>query len=118
MAPGALRAAVLLLLLGLGVSARAPPETAEPGLSQAELTQMFEDFVIRFNKTYGSPEERRRRLGIFARAMEDARRLREAPPGSGPPASATARVSPEPGLGQAHATRAGPSLLSPTGGWS
>uniref|UniRef100_A0A8C8SM89 Cathepsin W n=1 Tax=Pelusios castaneus TaxID=367368 RepID=A0A8C8SM89_9SAUR len=50
---------------------------------QAELTGMFKDFLIRFNRTYRSPEEQRRRFGIFTRNLVAARRLQETELGTG-----------------------------------
>ncbi|XP_067400231.1 cathepsin W-like isoform X2 [Emydura macquarii macquarii] len=51
--------------------------------TEAEVTGMFKDFLIRFNRTYRSPEEQRRRFGIFTRNLLAARRLQETELGTG-----------------------------------
>uniref|UniRef100_A0A8C0IXQ9 Cathepsin W n=1 Tax=Chelonoidis abingdonii TaxID=106734 RepID=A0A8C0IXQ9_CHEAB len=50
---------------------------------QAELTRMFKDFMIQFNRTYRSPAEQRRRFGIFTQSLLVARRLQETELGTG-----------------------------------
>ncbi|XP_019378962.1 PREDICTED: cathepsin W isoform X2 [Gavialis gangeticus] len=44
----------------------------------AKLTQLFQDFMSRFNRTYNSPEEQRRRLLIFRQNLATARALEKA----------------------------------------
>ncbi|XP_067400239.1 cathepsin W isoform X3 [Emydura macquarii macquarii] len=59
------------------------PHPAPVCAFQAEVTGMFKDFLIRFNRTYRSPEEQRRRFGIFTRNLLAARRLQETELGTG-----------------------------------
>ncbi|EMP39235.1 Cathepsin W [Chelonia mydas] len=81
MGPGVL--SPCLLLLGVWVYALPAGSVLPPELSKAEVTGMFKDFMIQFNRTYRSPAEQRRRFGIFTRSLLAARRLQETELGTG-----------------------------------
>ncbi|XP_063002300.1 cathepsin W-like [Elgaria multicarinata webbii] len=55
----------------------APPGQAilPPDLSMTQLSQMFQEFMIQFNKTYQSQEERHHRFSVFAQNLEMSRAL-------------------------------------------
>nr|XP_042705701.1 cathepsin W-like isoform X1 [Chrysemys picta bellii] len=79
MGPGVLSPCFLLLWAwALPAGSVLPTE-----LSKAEVTRMFKDFMIQFNRTYRSPAEQRRRFGIFTRSLLAARRLQETELGTG-----------------------------------
>ncbi|XP_074986468.1 cathepsin W isoform X1 [Caretta caretta] len=81
MGPGVL--SPCLLLLGVWVCALPAGSVLPPELSKAEVTGMFKDFMIQFNRTYRSPAEQHRRFGIFTRSLLAARRLQETERGTG-----------------------------------
>ncbi|XP_053134293.1 cathepsin W [Hemicordylus capensis] len=66
--PAALPAS--LLLWGLWITAFPVGSILPPDLSMSQKAQMFQDFVIRFNKTYRSPEETQHRFKIFLQNLE------------------------------------------------
>ncbi|XP_038267311.1 cathepsin W isoform X2 [Dermochelys coriacea] len=72
-----------LLLLGVWVCALPAGSVLPPELSKAEVTGLFKDFMIQFNRTYRSPAEQRRRFGIFKQSLLAARRLQETELGTG-----------------------------------
>ncbi|XP_039337780.1 cathepsin W-like isoform X2 [Mauremys reevesii] len=72
-----------LLLLWVWVCALPAGSVLPPELSKAEVTRMFRDFMIQFNRTYRSPAEQHRRFGIFTQSLLAARRLQETELGTG-----------------------------------
>ncbi|TFK12166.1 UDP-glucuronosyltransferase 3A1-like [Platysternon megacephalum] len=79
MRPGVLSPCLLLLWVwALPAGSVLPSE-----LSKTEVTQMFKDFMIQFNRTYRSPAEQRRRFGIFTRSLLVAEQLQETELGTG-----------------------------------
>ncbi|KAG6939464.1 cathepsin F [Chelydra serpentina] len=81
MGPGVL--SPCLLLLWVWVCALPAGSVLPPELSKAEVTGMFKDFMIQFNRTYRNPAEQRRRFGIFTRSLLAARRMQETELGTG-----------------------------------
>ncbi|KAM9133634.1 cathepsin W isoform 1-T1 [Pangshura tecta] len=72
-----------LLLLSVWICALPAGSVLPPEFSKAEVTRMFKDFMIQFNRTYRSPAEQRRRFGIFTQSLLAARRLQETELGTG-----------------------------------
>ncbi|XP_074861157.1 cathepsin W-like [Carettochelys insculpta] len=72
-----------VLLLWVWACAGPTGTSLPPELSQAEVTRMFKDFMIQFNRTYRSPAEQHRRFGIFAQSLSTARWLQETELGTG-----------------------------------
>ncbi|XP_030424515.1 cathepsin W isoform X1 [Gopherus evgoodei] len=72
-----------LLLLWIWVCALPAGSVLPSEISKAEMTRMFKDFMIQFNRTYRSPAEQRRRFGIFTRSLLTARWLQETELGTG-----------------------------------
>ncbi|XP_075795102.1 cathepsin W-like isoform X3 [Pelodiscus sinensis] len=74
----------LLLLWGWSWGCALPAGSIlPPGLSKAEVTRMFKDFMIQFNRTYRSPAEQQRRFGIFMQSLVTAQQLQETELGTG-----------------------------------
>ncbi|XP_063002301.1 cathepsin W [Elgaria multicarinata webbii] len=74
MGPASLPACLMVLWWGWVF---APPGQAilPPDLSMTQLSQMFQEFMIQFNKTYQSQEERHHRFSVFAQNLEMSRAL-------------------------------------------
>uniref|UniRef100_K7FE37 Cathepsin W n=1 Tax=Pelodiscus sinensis TaxID=13735 RepID=K7FE37_PELSI len=83
--PTALKALVLgsgAWLLGSGLSP-SRSQLSSPRAVEAEVTRMFKDFMIQFNRTYRSPAEQQRRFGIFIQSLVTAQQLQETELGTG-----------------------------------
>nr|XP_028566177.1 cathepsin W isoform X1 [Podarcis muralis] len=67
--------AARLMLWGLWIAAPFASTFLAPDLSTSQLTQMFQDFMRQFNKTYLSQEEMQYRFKVFVQNLEVSRRL-------------------------------------------
>nr|XP_025043851.1 cathepsin W-like [Pelodiscus sinensis] len=62
---------------------RSSPAGGSAASGRAEVTRMFKDFMIQFNRTYRSPAEQQRRFGIFTQSLLAAQQLQETELGTG-----------------------------------
>ncbi|XP_063172978.1 cathepsin W [Candoia aspera] len=69
--------AACLMLWGTWSSAFLANSTLPPDLGTIQLTQMFQDFMVKFNKTYHSQEEMLHRFKVFVQNLETSQALQD-----------------------------------------